>query len=241
MTSPPTNKSTNDEIRERFDAQVERFSNLEAGQRTAIDSPVALDLITQAASRVTPDARAVLDVGCGAGNFTLKLLARLPNLDVSLIDLSRPMLDRAVERISAVTTGSVTTHQGGVRQTDLGEETCDIILAGAVLHHLRGDEEWEQVFDKFHTALRPGGSIWGFDLVSSSIPAVEELMRERYGDYLTELEDEAFRDHVFDYIEKEDSPRPLTFQLDMLRQVGFAATTVLHRNTCFAAFGAVKG
>ncbi|QDU38882.1 hypothetical protein Mal4_32140 [Maioricimonas rarisocia] len=234
------NKSTNDEIRERFDAQVERFSNLESGQRTAIDSPLALDLITQAASRVTPQARAVLDVGCGAGNFTLKLLARVPGLDVSLIDLSQPMLDRAVERISAATTGSVQAQQGDVRTAELGESTCDVILAGAVLHHLRGEDEWEQVFGRFHTALRPGGSIWVFDLVSSSIPAVEKLMRERYGNYLTELEDEAFRDHVFDYIEKEDSPRPLTFQLDMLRKVGFAATTVLHRHTCFAAFGAVK-
>ena len=41
-------------------------------------------------------ARQVLDVGCGAGNYTLKLLERLPNLDVTLIDLSLPMLERAV-------------------------------------------------------------------------------------------------------------------------------------------------
>jgi tRNA (cmo5U34)-methyltransferase len=27
-------------------------------------------------------------VGCGAGNYTLKLLESLPNLDVTLIDLS---------------------------------------------------------------------------------------------------------------------------------------------------------
>jgi tRNA (cmo5U34)-methyltransferase len=37
--------------------------------------------------------------------------------------------------------------------------------------------------------------------------------------------------------------RPLfqLFQLDLLRQVGFAQVEVLHQNVCFAAFGAVKG
>ena len=49
------------------------------------------------------------------------------------------------------------------------------------------------VFASFFKALNPGGSVWVFDLVESSIPAVQELMRERYGEYLTELKDEAYR------------------------------------------------
>ena len=69
----------------------------------------------------------------------------------------------------------------------------------------------------------------------------QELMRQRYGEYLTRLKDEAYRDHVFAYVEKEDTPRPLLFQLDLLRQVGFSQVEVLHKNVCFAAFGAVKG
>jgi tRNA (cmo5U34)-methyltransferase len=83
--------------------------------------------------------------------------------------------------------------------------------------------------------------VWVFDLVDSSIPAVQALMRQRYGEYLTQQKDEAYREHVFAYVEKEDTPRPLLFQLDLLRQVGFAQVDVLHKNVCFAAFGAVKG
>ena len=71
--------------------------------------------------------------------------------------------------------------------------------------------------------------------------AVERLMQHRYGEYLTAFRDEAYRDHVFAYVEKEDTPRPLLFQLDLLRHVGFAQVEVLHKNVCFAAFGAVKG
>jgi tRNA (cmo5U34)-methyltransferase len=65
-------------------------------------------------------------------------------------------------------------------------------------------------------------------------------MWERYGAYLANLRDEAYRDHVFAYIAREDSPRPLMFQLDLLRSVGFSQVELLHKNGCFAAFGAIK-
>ena len=64
-------KSSVDEIRARFDADVERFSNLETGQKATIDAPLAMELITMAAAACNPGAKAVLDIGCGAGNNTL--------------------------------------------------------------------------------------------------------------------------------------------------------------------------
>src|SRR5213596_1398702 len=70
-------KSTVPEIRQRFDADVERFSNLETVQSATVDAPLAMALIAQAAAATTPLARQVLDVGCGAGNYTLKLLERI--------------------------------------------------------------------------------------------------------------------------------------------------------------------
>ena len=73
-------KSTVEEIRRRFDADVERFSNLETGQSATVDAPLAMALVAEAAAATTPKARHVLDVGCGAGNYTLKLLESLPNL-----------------------------------------------------------------------------------------------------------------------------------------------------------------
>ena len=234
-------KSTVEEIRQRFDADVERFSDLETGQSATVDAPLAMALVAEAAAATTPHARHTLDVGCGAGNYTLKLLERLPNLDATLIDLSQPMLDRARERVGRATAGRITTIQADIREVELPDEGFDIVLAAAVLHHLRADQEWRDVFAAFHRALRPGGSLWVFDLVESSIPAVGRLLRQRYGAYLTRLKDESYRDQVFAYVEKEDTPRPLLFQLDLLRQVGFAQVEVLHKNLCFAAFGAVKG
>ena len=236
-----TMKSTVEQIRERFDHDVERFSNLETGQSATIDAPLVLDLITGAAAALHPHATHVLDAGCGAGNYTLKLLQVIPDLNATLIDLSQPMLERAVERISAATSGTVAPLQGDIRELDIGQAQFDIIMAAAVLHHLRTEVEWEAVFRKFFTALKPGGSLWISDLVEHTTATVQALMWQRYGEYLTGLKDAAYRDHVFAYIEQEDTPRPLLFQLDMLRRVGFKDVEILHKNSCFAAFGAIKG
>ena len=233
-------KSTVDQIRQRFDNDVERFSNLEMGQSATIDAPLVLDLITTVAAATNPDATHVLDIGCGAGNYTLKLLERLPDINVTLIDLSKPMLDRALQRIGAVSNGNITALQGDIRAIPLPDRHYDIILAAAVFHHLRADAEWEAVFGKCYAALKPGGSLWISDLIAHDDPAVQAVMWQRYGEYLTQLKGEAYRDQVFGYIEQEDTPRPLLYQLHLLKQVGFRSVEVLHKNALFAAFGGLK-
>jgi tRNA (cmo5U34)-methyltransferase len=233
-------KSTPDEIRARFDADVERFSNLETGQSATIDAPLVLDLVTSAAAATNPNATSVLDVGCGAGNYTLKLLEKLPNLSVTLIDLSQPMLDRAVQRITAAGARNVTPLKGDVRELSLPDNSFDVILAAAVLHHLRTDDEWLAVFRTFHRVLRPGGSVWIADLVKHATPAVQELMWNRYGDYLLQLGGAEYRHRVFAYIDKEDSPRDVMFQIDTMRRAGFPRIEILHKNSVFAAFGAIR-
>jgi tRNA (cmo5U34)-methyltransferase len=170
-------KSTPEEIRQRFDGEVERFSNLETGQSATIDAPLSLELIARVAGGVGPHATALLDIGCGAGNYTLKLLQYLPLQLVTLCDLSRPMLDHAVERISAAAPDvSVTAMQCDIREATLPEASIDVAVAAAALHHLRGDEEWQQVFAAVFRSLRPGGSFWISDLVTHQSPDVQALV-----------------------------------------------------------------
>jgi tRNA (cmo5U34)-methyltransferase len=238
-------KSSVEQIRERFDRDVERFSNLETGQAATVDAPLCMELVTHAAAVTTPGARAVLDIGCGAGNYSLKMLQRLPGLDCTLVDLSRPMLERAVERVSAATVGKVTSLQGDMRHLDFGEKRFDIVLAAATLHHLRTDAEWHALFSQIYRALRPGGSFWIFDLVEQTSPGVQELLRGRYAEYLAQLKGggeagRAYAESVFAYIEAEDTPKPLVYQLELLREVGFVQVDVLHKNALFAAFGGQK-
>lgn len=233
-------KSSVEDIRARFDDDVDRFSSLETGQRSFVDAKTILDRTTRAAAATRPSASHLLDVGCGAGNYSLKLLEHCPHLDVDLVDLSRPMLDRAVERVQQATEGTVRPVQADIRECSLDTERYDLIVAAAVLHHLRSDAEWIAVAEKLYDALQAGGSLWIADLVTHSTAPVRKLMWDEYGAYLESLDGPGYRAQVFNYIEQEDTPRPVMEQIDILRTAGFHTPEILHKNTTFAAFGMRK-
>ncbi len=233
-------KSTITGIRERFDKDVERFSNLDTGQLTTIDAKISLELITEAAKRIAPNAEQLLDIGCGAGNYSLKMLSKLPNLECTLVDLSGAMLDKALERVSEQTNKKVHLVKGDVREVSLKQNHFDIILAGAVLHHLRDDQDWETTFRKIYDLLKPGGCLMISDLVTQDSEILNEYIWERYGDYLEELGGKDYRKKVLDYVDKEDSPRSMTYQMELMKKLGFSKLEILHKNMCFGAFGGIK-
>ena len=233
-------KSSVAEIRERFDKDVERFSNLDTGQLTTIDAKISLELITEAARRIVPNAEQLLDIGCGAGNYSLKMLSKLPNLECTLVDLSDPMLDKAYERVSEQTNKKVHLVKGDIREVPLKQNYFDIILAGAVLHHLRDDQDWETTFKKIYGILKPGGCFMISDLITQDTEILNNYTWERYGDYLEELGGKDYRKKVLDYVDKEDSPRSMNYQLDLMKKLGFSKVEILHKNMCFGAFGGIK-
>ncbi|SDZ88003.1 tRNA (cmo5U34)-methyltransferase [Arachidicoccus rhizosphaerae] len=234
-------KSTIQEIEARFDQDVERFSKLETGQQTTLDASLNMELITSAIARRYPGKTKVLDIGCGAGNFPVKLAGKNPEIEVTLVDLSQPMLNRAEQRVAQVANYKPVTKKGDFRSVDFKGEQFDVIIATAVLHHLRDDKDWETAFNKLFHLLKDGGSIWIFDLVEQTDVRLQQyIYKELYGDYLSGLKDQVYRDHVFSYIEKEDSPRSLVYQLNLLQKVGFQQVDVLHKNLCFASFVGFK-
>src|SRR5690606_19108351 len=173
------------------------------------------------------------DVGCGAGNYTLMMLYKLPQLNCTLVDLSQPMLDKALERVAGQGVKSVDAVRGDIREILLPENHFDIILAGAVLHHLRDDEDWQTTFEKLFKLLRPGGCLMIADLVTQNTDVLNDYTWERYGDYLEKLGGKEYRQNVLDYVAKEDSPRSINYQLDLMKQVGFSEVEILHKNMCF--------
>ena len=233
-------KSTVKEIKERFDSDVDRFSSLETGQISTIDAKISLELITEAAKRINPHAENLLDIGCGAGNYSLMMLSKIPNMHCTLVDLSKPMLEKAFERVSQQTNGKVAIMQGDIREVALTANHFDIILAAAVLHHLRDDKDWKTTFEKLFKLLKPGGCLMISDLVSQDTELLNDYIWERYGDYLEGLDGKVYRQKVLDYVAKEDSPRSINYQLDLMKRVGFRKVEILHKNMCFGAFGGIK-
>ena len=78
------------------------------------------------------------------------------------------------------------------------------------------------------------------DLISQDTPVVTELIWGKYGDYLEQVGGREYREKVLAYVDKEDSPRSMTYQLELMNRTGFASVEILHKNLCFGAFGGIK-
>lgn len=156
------------------------------------------------------------------------------------MDLSYPMLKRSKERIQVLTNGTIEIIQKDIRETDIGTKKFDIVIASAVLHHLRNNKEWKAVFKKIYDSLTDGSSFWIQDLISHEDDRIQKMNMKSWGDYLTKQGGKSYKNDVFDYMEKEDTPRSITFQLELLKEVGFGKTEILHKNSVFGSFGAIK-
>lgn len=99
----------------------------------------------------------VLDLGCGAGEFTLRL-ARSANAVLG-VDLSDEMLRRARDRCAAIE--NIVFERRDVLDWQLPERAFDCIVSVATLHHL----PLAPTLRRLALALRPGGTLAVLDLV----------------------------------------------------------------------------
>ena len=232
-------KSSINGIRSNFDEQVNRFLNLETGQATAIDSPLCMELAAQTARLTVPNAHNIMDLGCGGGNYALKLCSVFPNADYTLIDLSSNMIAEAKKRVSAATSGKLTAICADYRHTDFGTALFDVITAGTTLHHLRTNAEYEDIFRRVFEALKPYGIFIINDITIGETPEIDSLMIDGWKSILhRNVPGEV--DYFLQKYETEDTPRTLSYQLELLRKTGFSETPVLHKHFNFATFAGIK-
>lgn len=233
-------KRTTAEIGTYFDGEVERFSDLSAGQASIADARLMMDLLAETASALAPGAENILDIGCGAGNQTLNLLRVFPHAACTLLDISPNMLERAKERVSAAASGTVTAVRGDLRTADLPEGFFGIAVAAAVLHHMRGDADWRLAFARIHSLLKPGGLLLVSDLIRHENPKIEALFKIRHEAFLRGALGDAEAERILRSIMESDTPSPLEYQLALLKETGFREAAVLHKNIVFGAYYAIR-
>ncbi len=98
----------------------------------------------------------------------------------------------------------------------------------------------ERGLTKLYRSLTPGGWFWAVDLSEHETREIQQMMWWRHEEYLRTLGGEELRTIVVNEVLQQDTPRPLLLQLDLLRKVGFRSVEILHKNSCFAAFGAMR-
>lgn len=104
----------------------------------------------------------VLEVGCGTGEATRMLAARVSH--VVALDLSPGMIEAARARSAGI--ANIEYHVADATAGEYPEARFDAVVSIATLHHL----PFEPTIASFARTLRPGGVLLILDLVDRSHP-----------------------------------------------------------------------
>jgi ubiquinone/menaquinone biosynthesis C-methylase UbiE len=117
----------------------------------------------------------VLDVGCGPGWFPLELAGNAPDATVCGVDLSYPMLEKAVAHTQRSNHHErVHFTQGQGELLPFADDTFDLIVSTFALHH------WQDpvtVLDELRRVAQPGARIVIFDIRRDMLAGLWALLR----------------------------------------------------------------
>jgi ubiquinone/menaquinone biosynthesis C-methylase UbiE len=127
----------------------------------------------------------VLDVGAGYGVVSEEVLQAFPAARITLQDYSRPMLDRARQRLA--------DHSGRLRYVlcDLVDPSWpqevggpfDLAISAIAIHNLRDPEKIFACYRAIHDLLKPGGCFLNCDrFVEGVEPHLAALRDAGFGD-----------------------------------------------------------
>ena len=140
-----------------------------------------IDAVAAAAGRPDP---LVLDLGCGPGSLSTRLLDRLPQASVVAIDADAVLL--ALGRAAAA--GRAAAGRGGLRFADHDLRTtgwaaaldldrlADAAVSTTALHWL-GPDELARMYAEVATVLRPGGVLLNGDHLADDEQTAPTLVR----------------------------------------------------------------
>lgn len=123
--------------------------------------PPAVEAMVQHVGMLTTDSAKVLDVGCGNGDYTMQLTARLPGIEVVAIDPTVAVAAATSRRLAGC-------ERATVRCCHLNEvdEHFDVLLVNHVVHVIGADAS-RQLLAQALQRLKPGGQLVIQELVTT--------------------------------------------------------------------------
>jgi demethylmenaquinone methyltransferase/2-methoxy-6-polyprenyl-1,4-benzoquinol methylase len=143
-----------DENRRLFDGIAPRYDLLNALLSLGLHRAWRRRAVSRLLAR---DGRDFLDIGCGTGEVSLAILRRAPAARVTGIDLSTPMLERAVAKTRAAGLDARAVYQvGDATALAFGDASFDGIVMAFCLRNV---VDHARAFAEMRRVLRPGGTV----------------------------------------------------------------------------------
>ncbi len=155
------------------------------------------------------NAKTLLDLGCGTGLELAEIFRRVPNVEVTGIDLTKAMLDRLSEKYPDKKMNLIC---GDYFQVPFGNG-FDCAVSFQTMHHFKKDKKAE-LYKKICSALSAEGVYIECDYMVTS-QALEDLY---FSEYDRKRKEQGLSDDEFYHY---DTPCTVDNQLSLLKEAGF--------------------
>jgi tRNA (cmo5U34)-methyltransferase len=207
------------------------------------------DMLDALIACVPTQAERLLELGCGTGELSVKLLQHCPEAHLVAIDYSPRMIERATMKLSeAQLRDRVTLIQDDFGAWTTGEMKnqiepgFDACVSSLAIHHL-SDEMKQQLFTRIQRSLKTGGCFWNADPILQEAPQLKEAyqdLREKWtegqGTTFAEVRSQIGTSEPQGY-SGQDRLASLDTHLNLLSQAGFETVAVPWRFFGLAIFG----
>ena len=174
------------------------------------------------------DPRSILELGCGTGNLTLRLLERFPTARLTTIDGSSEMVALTTHR-AGHDAQRLEAREGRFEEVDAAPGSFDLVTSCISLHHV---QDKGSLYRRLFDVLAPGGHLVFADQLRGGDERVHARNWERWlefcrsGEPCTEEEIESLLEHA----EAHDHYTPLPEHFRLLEGAGFADLDCVWRN-----------
>lgn len=133
----------------------------------------------------------ILELGCGTGELSLKLLKRFPTAEILAVDYSLRMIELAESKIKTAGYGdrwkSIELDFGdwaNKREVNPIGKGYDACVSSLAIHHLTNEMKGK-LFKQITTSLKPGGVFWNADPIALESPQLTEIYQTVREDWTT--------------------------------------------------------
>ncbi|MBG1269329.1 class I SAM-dependent methyltransferase [Nostoc sp. WHI] len=198
---------------------------------------------------ISSTSRRILELGCGTGELSLKILNRYPEAQVIALDYSPRMLEFAQDKITAAGyqqrwTGIQADFgdwANNPENLDIGSE-FDACVSSLAIHHLQ-DEMKLKLLERIAASLTQDGCFWNADPTLPESPTLAEVYKAarkewavEQGINLTEIGAKRGASSTQGY-SSQDQLASLDAHLQMLSKAGFKTVAVPWKYYGLAVFG----
>ena len=179
----------------------------------------------------------VLDLGAGTGLLSFLVADAFPKANLTLVDVSQDMLEKARERFISG------PDRFKYIVADYSEEELpgefNVIISALSIHHI-SDSRKERLFQRIYEALSNNGVFINADQVLGATPEIEERYRMQWlNEVRTRRVSETDLSAALERM-KADRSATLDHQLRWLRMAGFRAVNCWYKNYSFTVYSGSK-